>query len=58
MRQILDGLLWLKKFGLSHNDLKPENILLDDYFIVRLADYGFARKCEERCTDYVTGTRM
>jgi len=30
VRQIMDGLLWLKKFNLSHNDLKPENILLDE----------------------------
>jgi len=47
----VDGLLWLRKFGLAHNDLKPENILLDEYFIVRLVDYGFARKQEERCTE-------
>jgi len=34
----VDGLLWLKKFGLCHNDLKPENILLDECFIIRLGD--------------------
>jgi serine/threonine protein kinase len=58
VRQIMDGLLWLKKFNLSHNDLKPENILLDEYFIIRLADYGFARKQQEDCTEYISGTRM
>jgi serine/threonine protein kinase len=58
VRQIVDGLLWLKKFNLSHNDLKPENILLDEYFIVRLADYGFARAHSTDCTEYISGTRM
>lgn len=38
LRQIVDGLLWLKRFNLCHNDLKPENILIDEFFIVRLAD--------------------
>jgi len=30
VRQVVDGLLWLRKHGFSHNDLKPENILLDE----------------------------
>jgi len=38
IRQLVDGLLYLRKFGLSHNDLKPENILIDKNFMIRIAD--------------------
>jgi len=58
LRQIVDGLKWLKKHNLSHNDLKPENILIDEFFIVRIADFGFVRQIDHKCTDFVSGTRM
>jgi serine/threonine protein kinase len=38
--------------------LKPENILIDEYFIVRIADFGFVRQINKECDDFVSGTRM
>ena len=44
--QILDALLYLKKYGIIHRDLKPENILIDkkdNKIEVRIMDFGFSK---------------
>lgn len=38
--QILSGLAYIHKQGVSHNDLKPANILLFADGVVKLADFG------------------
>jgi serine/threonine protein kinase len=57
-KQICFGVLELHKKNILHRDIKPENILLDENFIPKLADFGFActiKKDERRRT--ICGTR-
>lgn len=44
--QLLDGLEACHKRGIVHRDMKTENIMLDEGWIMKLADFGFATKAE------------
>lgn len=41
--QLFDALHHCHSRGVFHRDLKPQNILIDDYGIIKLADFGLAR---------------
>jgi len=41
-KQMLEGLDYCHKQGISHRDLKPENCMLGDGYHVKLLDFGFA----------------
>ena len=47
-RQIIEGLEACHNKGVSHRDLKPENILLDEFYNIKLADFGWAAPLEGR----------
>lgn len=42
-RQIVAGVGYCHQQGVAHRDLKCENILLDENFVVKLIDFGFAK---------------
>lgn len=44
-KQILRGIHYVHKLGISHRDLKPDNILImsDDPIIVKISDFGLAK---------------
>ncbi|CAK9437743.1 uncharacterized protein LODBEIA_P21210 [Lodderomyces beijingensis] len=44
-KQILEGILYVHKLGISHRDLKPDNILImqDDPILVKITDFGLAK---------------
>jgi serine/threonine protein kinase len=43
MKQILTGMAYVHKQGISHRDLKPENILMTDKGVVKICDFGSAK---------------
>ena len=47
-KQMIDGLNYVHKRGLSHRDIKPENVLFDDKYNVKIADFGFAAPIQGR----------
>lgn len=44
-KQILRGINYVHKMGISHRDLKPDNILImsDDPIVVKISDFGLAK---------------
>ncbi|KAI5953226.1 RAD53 [Candida jiufengensis] len=44
-KQILEGISYVHKLGISHRDLKPDNILImqDDPIFVKITDFGLAK---------------
>lgn len=44
-KQILEGIAYVHKMGISHRDLKPDNILImqDDPILVKITDFGLAK---------------
>ena len=47
-KQMLFGLHYLHKSGISHRDLKPENVCLDHEGNTKIVDFGFAAPLEGR----------
>ena len=41
-RQLIEGLDYVHQHGITHRDLKPENVLFDQFFNLKIADFGFA----------------
>mmetsp|Transcript_12983 Transcript_12983/g.14932 ORF Transcript_12983/g.14932 Transcript_12983/m.14932 type:complete len:227 (-) Transcript_12983:167-847(-) len=55
--QILSALQYIHQEGYAHLDIKLDNILLDDYFNIRLSDFGSALKVNETLmTEFRRGT--
>ena len=47
-RQLLSVLQYMHSHGYVHRDLKSSNILIDQYFRVKLADFGLARSMDTK----------
>ncbi|EGR28785.1 protein kinase domain protein [Ichthyophthirius multifiliis] len=58
--QILNVLEFLHSSGYCHRDIKPENILLDEFFNIKLVDFGMSCNQEnynEKNLNYFVGTK-
>ncbi|KAF8822492.1 putative cell-cycle-associated protein kinase, partial [Cardiosporidium cionae] len=45
LKQILNGLLELHKWHITHRDLSPANIFLNKSGVCKIADFGLSRQC-------------
>ena len=46
--EVASALLYLHSQGVVYRDLKPENLLLDKLGYIKVTDFGFAKKVEDR----------
>ena len=46
--QVVLALEYLHKCRLIYRDLKPENVLIDKHGYLRLTDFGFTKRIENR----------
>lgn len=44
LKQILEGLQYLHSSNIAHRDIKPANILINGEGVVKVADFGLAKK--------------
>lgn len=53
LKQILTGLEYLHQFNISHRDIKPSNILISADEVLKIADFGLAKKLKKLSTTKV-----
>lgn len=56
--QFMNGLNYCHQQGVVHRDLKPENLLLDQYYNIKIADFGFAGPIDGRDGDGNLTTKL
>lgn len=49
--QLINFIEFIQQKGIMHRDLKPQNIMLDDYYNVKVIDFGDARRVHEASDD-------
>lgn len=47
LKQVLDGLTYLKESRIVHGDIKPSNLLLSSTGFVKICDFGIAKRLAE-----------
>lgn len=47
-RQLLSAITYLKKKSISHRDIKLENLLLSEKLVLKLADFEYSKKINEK----------
>jgi serine/threonine protein kinase len=50
LKQILEAIAYLSKHSVAHRDIKPSNILINKEGLVKIADFGLAKKLSKLST--------
>ena len=56
VKQLLQALAYMHQNKYIHRDIKTSNVLLDEYFRLKLADFGLARSMEPPITEQLQPT--
>ena len=58
--EIISALAYLEEHRIVHRDLKPQNILISETGVIKICDFGFARKMSQAtvCLTSMKGTPL
>lgn len=51
LKQMIETLIYISSMGIGHRDIKLENILINDDYVLKFTDFGFASFSKDKQTE-------